>query len=56
MWSERIAYIFNNPEVAFDEAARLRSALLPVLTWELAARGLSIEIEAVLEAGAVVDP
>lgn len=49
-WSERIADIFNNPQVAFEEAAKLKSALLPVLTWERAARDLSIEIEAILEA------
>lgn len=54
-WSERIAYIFNNPEAAFEEAANLKRALMPVLTWELAARGLSIEIEAILEASAVID-
>jgi glycosyltransferase involved in cell wall biosynthesis len=54
-WAERIAYIFNNTEAAFEEAANLKNALMPVLTWELAARGLSIEIEAILEASAVTD-
>jgi hypothetical protein len=47
VWSDRIAYIFNNLEAAFDEAARLRRALLPALTWERAARDLSVEIEAI---------
>jgi glycosyltransferase involved in cell wall biosynthesis len=47
-WAGRIAEIFLDQESAFTEAATLRSALQPVLTWERAARRLSTEIEGLL--------
>ena len=49
-WSNRVAEIFNNPKSAFDDAAKLRSVLLPVLTWERAARSFSKEIEVLFKA------
>lgn len=47
-WTQRIAEIYLNQEAAFADAAKLREALLPVLTWERAARDLSTEIEKLL--------
>jgi glycosyltransferase involved in cell wall biosynthesis len=47
-WATRIADVLANAEKAFDNAAKLRSALMPLLTWERAARTLSTEFEALL--------
>lgn len=47
-WADRIADMLLNIDKAFENAAKLRSALMPILTWERAARTLSMEIEALL--------
>jgi glycosyltransferase involved in cell wall biosynthesis len=47
-WTDRVASIFNDPRSAFDDAAKLRNALAPVLTWERAARALTEEMESLL--------
>jgi glycosyltransferase involved in cell wall biosynthesis len=47
-WAGRIAGIFSEPNAAFEDAQKLRTALLPILTWERAARSLSNEIELLL--------
>lgn len=48
-WAKRIADIFLDQDAAFSDAASLRKALLPVLTWDRAARDLSTEMEKLLE-------
>ena len=48
-WAKRIADIFLDQEAAFADAAFLRKALVPVLTWERAARDLSAEMEKLIE-------
>lgn len=43
-WVERISHIFADRHAAFQRARELRAALVPVLTWEAAARDLTVEM------------
>jgi glycosyltransferase involved in cell wall biosynthesis len=47
-WSAKAQAIIANPVAAFAAADKLRSKLLPILSWENAARKLSNDIEAIL--------
>jgi hypothetical protein len=47
-WSNKAQAIVANPLAAFAAADKLRSTLMPILSWENAAKKLTDDIEAIL--------
>ena len=47
-WSNKVQAIISNPAAAFAAADKLRSMLIPILSWENAAKKLTNDIEAIL--------
>ena len=47
-WSTKAQALFDNPVAAFAAADKLRSMLIPILSWENAAKKLTSDIEDVL--------